>query len=87
MGRRERDPIERLRSALLRDGRFTPEEVDAIDREVDEEVQAAFVHGMDGMLWECAAIAVAGTVLALVFLPGRAAATATPPPEPARVGG
>jgi hypothetical protein len=53
-----------------------------------EEVRAAFVAGMDGMLWACAAIAVAGMVLALVFLPGRAAPTATPPPpEPARVGG
>ena len=52
-----------------------------------DSVQAAFVHGMDGMLWVCAAIAVAGMVLALVFLPGRAAAAATPPPEPARVGG
>jgi DHA2 family multidrug resistance protein-like MFS transporter len=52
-----------------------------------DEVQAAFVHGMDGMLWVCAAIAVAGIVLALVFLPGRAAAATTPPPEPARVGG
>jgi hypothetical protein len=39
------------------------------------------------MLWACAAIAVAGMVLALVFLPGRAAPAATPPPEPARVGG
>jgi hypothetical protein len=28
---------------------------------------------------------VAGMVLALVFLPGRAAAKATPPPEPARL--
>ena len=53
-----------------------------------EEVRTAFVAGMDGMLWACAAIAVAGMVLALVFLPGRAAPTATPPPpEPARVGG
>jgi hypothetical protein len=52
-----------------------------------DSVQAAFVHGMDGMLWVCAAIAVAGMVLALIFLPGRAAAAATPPSEPARVGG
>lgn len=52
-----------------------------------DSVQAAFVHGMDGMLWVCAAIAVVGMVLALIFLPGRAAAAATPPPEPARVGG
>jgi MFS transporter, DHA2 family, multidrug resistance protein len=52
-----------------------------------DAVRAAFVEGMDGMLWVCAALAVAGMVLALVFLPGRAAAAATPPPEPARVGG
>ena len=48
-------------------------------------VRTAFVAGMDGMLWACAAIAVAGMVLALAFLPGRAAAKATPPPEPARL--
>jgi DHA2 family multidrug resistance protein-like MFS transporter len=47
-----------------------------------DSVQAAFVHGMDGMLWVCAAVAVAGMVLALVLLPGRAAAPATPA-EPA----
>jgi DHA2 family multidrug resistance protein-like MFS transporter len=52
-----------------------------------DSVRTAFVAGMDGMLWACAAIAVAGMVLALIFLPGRAAPTATPPPEPARVGG
>jgi DHA2 family multidrug resistance protein-like MFS transporter len=38
-------------------------------------VRAAFVAGMDVMLVACAAIAVAGVVLALVFLPGR---TSTP---------
>jgi hypothetical protein len=32
------------------------------------------VDGMDVMLWVCAAIAVAGVALALIFLPGRAAA-------------
>jgi MFS transporter, DHA2 family, multidrug resistance protein len=37
-------------------------------------VRAAFVDGMDAMLWGCAAIAAAGMVLALVLLPGRAAA-------------
>jgi MFS transporter, DHA2 family, multidrug resistance protein len=47
-----------------------------------DSVRAAFVAGMDGMLWVCAAIAVAGIVLALVFLPGRAAA-AEMPAEPA----
>lgn len=39
-------------------------------------VRAAFVDGMGVMLWVCAAIAVAGVVLALIFLPGRTAATA-----------
>jgi hypothetical protein len=49
-------------------------------------VRSAFVAGMDGMLWVCVAIAVAGMVLALVFLPGRATPAATPPPpEPARL--
>jgi DHA2 family multidrug resistance protein-like MFS transporter len=38
--------------------------------------QAAFVHGMDVMLWVCGGIAVAGIVLALAFLPNRAPATA-----------
>jgi Na+/melibiose symporter-like transporter len=47
-----------------------------------DSVRAAFVDGMDVMLWVCAAIAVAGVVLALRFLPGRAAAAATPA-EPA----
>jgi MFS transporter, DHA2 family, multidrug resistance protein len=47
-----------------------------------DSARAAFVAGMDVMLWVCAAIAVAGVVLALVFLPGRATAAATPA-EPA----
>jgi MFS transporter, DHA2 family, multidrug resistance protein len=47
-----------------------------------DSVRAAFVDGMDVMLWVCAAIAVAGIVLALVFLPGRAAAAGMPT-EPA----
>jgi DHA2 family multidrug resistance protein-like MFS transporter len=46
-------------------------------------VRAAFVAGMDLMLWACAAIAVAGIVLALVFLPGRTAAATTTEDEPA----
>jgi len=46
-------------------------------------VRTAFVDGMDVMLWVCAAIAVAGIVLALVFLPGRAAAAAATQAEPA----
>jgi hypothetical protein len=39
------------------------------------------VHGMDGMLWACAGIAVAAGLLAVAFLPGRpgpAAAAAGP---------
>ena len=47
-----------------------------------DSVRAAFVDGMDVMLWVCAAIAVAGVVLALVFLPGRTAAGRRPEPEP-----
>jgi DHA2 family multidrug resistance protein-like MFS transporter len=46
-------------------------------------VRAAFVDGMDVMLWVCVAIAVAGVLLALVFLPGRAAAATTTEAEPA----
>jgi MFS transporter, DHA2 family, multidrug resistance protein len=46
-------------------------------------VRAAFVDGMDVMLWVCAAIAVAGLVLALIFLPGRTAAAAATKAEPA----
>jgi MFS transporter, DHA2 family, multidrug resistance protein len=46
-------------------------------------VRAAFVDGVDVMLWVCAAIAVAGLVLALVFLPWRATPAAAPEPEPA----
>jgi hypothetical protein len=43
--------------------------------------RAAFVDGMDVMLWVCAAIALAGVVLALIFLPGRAAAAAEVSPS------
>ena len=50
-------------------------------------VRAAFVDGMDVMLWVCVAIAVAGVVLALVFLPGRTAAGARPQDEPAPLEG
>jgi DHA2 family multidrug resistance protein-like MFS transporter len=35
-------------------------------------VRAAFVDGMDAMLWVCGGAAVAGVVLALAFLPRRA---------------
>jgi MFS transporter, DHA2 family, multidrug resistance protein len=37
-----------------------------------DEVHAAFIHGMDIMLWACGAIALTSAVLALVFLPRRA---------------
>jgi MFS transporter, DHA2 family, multidrug resistance protein len=43
-------------------------------------VQAAFTHGMDRSLVVAGAVALAGTLLALVFLPGR---TAAPPVEAA----
>jgi DHA2 family multidrug resistance protein-like MFS transporter len=36
-----------------------------------DAVQAAFVHAMDVMLWVCAGVAIAGVVLALLFLPYR----------------
>jgi DHA2 family multidrug resistance protein-like MFS transporter len=48
-----------------------------------DSVRGAFVDGMDVMLWVCVAIAVAGVVLALVFLPGRTAAAARQEAEPA----
>jgi MFS transporter, DHA2 family, multidrug resistance protein len=35
------------------------------------EVQTAFVHGMDAMLWVCGGIALASAILALLFLPRR----------------
>jgi MFS transporter, DHA2 family, multidrug resistance protein len=44
-----------------------------------ESVRAAFVHGMDAMLLACAGTAVAGVVLAVVFLPRRAAPVGPPP--------
>ena len=40
-------------------------------------VRSAFVHGMDAMLWVSVGVAVAGIVLALLFLPWRATAAAT----------
>jgi MFS transporter, DHA2 family, multidrug resistance protein len=44
-------------------------------------VRSAFIHGMDIMLWTCAAIAVVSALLALAFLPRRSspAAPAAPP--------
>jgi len=37
-----------------------------------DEVRAAFIHGMDVMLWTCGGIALVSALLALAFLPGRA---------------
>ena len=42
-----------------------------------DQVRSAFVHGIDAMLWASAGLAVAGIVLALLFLPWRATAAAT----------
>ncbi len=39
-------------------------------------VRAAFVHGMDTMLWWSGALAAAGAILSLIFLPGRRATRA-----------
>src|SRR6266511_1925573 len=38
-----------------------------------DSVRAAFVHGMDAMLWVCGGVAVLGLVLSLAFLPRSAA--------------
>jgi DHA2 family multidrug resistance protein-like MFS transporter len=49
------------------------------------DVDVAFVHGLDVMLWCCAGIALAAALLALAFLPRRAGtpaeAAARPAPE------
>jgi hypothetical protein len=52
-------------------------------------VSAAFVHGLDVMLWCCAAIALAAALLALAFLPRQAGVPAAdvPAAEPASVAG
>jgi MFS transporter, DHA2 family, multidrug resistance protein len=47
-----------------------------------DSVRAAFVHGMDLMLWACGGIALLSAALALIFLPGQSAGTETGP-EPA----
>jgi MFS transporter, DHA2 family, multidrug resistance protein len=39
-----------------------------------QDVETAFVHGLDVMLWCCAAIALAAALLALAFLPRQAGA-------------
>jgi hypothetical protein len=41
------------------------------------EVRSAFTHGIDSMLWVSAGLAVAGVILALLFLPWRATSAAT----------
>jgi DHA2 family multidrug resistance protein-like MFS transporter len=54
------------------------------------DVRAAFVHGMDDMLWACGAVAVVGLVVGVSFLPGRADPARSDPggteQERARVG-
>ena len=53
-----------------------------------DQVRSAFVHGIDAMLWASAGLAVAGIVLALLFLPWRATPAATAASaEQARQGG
>ena len=43
-----------------------------------DDVRSAFIHGMDIMLWTCGGIALASALLALAFLPRRAASSAEP---------
>ena len=38
-----------------------------------DSVRAAFVHGMDTMLWTCGGIALAAALLGIMFLPRRPA--------------
>jgi EmrB/QacA subfamily drug resistance transporter len=45
-------------------------------------VRAAFVHGIDSMLWVSAGLAVLAVILAAAFLPWRATAAAGPPAGP-----
>lgn len=52
-----------------------------------DQVRSAFVHGIDAMLWVSAGLAVAGIVLALLFLPWRATAAATGTASKVRQGG
>ena len=40
-----------------------------------DSVQSSFVHGMDAMMWVCVAGGLLGTVLAAIYLPGRAGET------------
>jgi hypothetical protein len=50
------------------------------------DVDVAFAHGLDVMLWCCAGIALAAALLALAFLPRRADALAGAPDPPAAPG-
>ena len=51
-----------------------------------EQVRAAFTHGMGDLLWVSTGLAVAGIVLALVFLPWRATAAPQAAAGPATAG-
>jgi hypothetical protein len=44
-------------------------------------VRAAFVHGMDVMLWTCAGTAIATAALALAFLPRHSGPVGAGPAE------
>jgi MFS transporter, DHA2 family, multidrug resistance protein len=50
------------------------------------DVRGAFVHGLDIMLWVCAAVAFASAVLGLAFLSGRAGPADEAAEAPARAG-
>jgi hypothetical protein len=50
-----------------------------------ESVRAAFVHGIDSMLWLSAGLAVLAVILAAVFLPWRATAAGDTPAGPLEV--
>jgi MFS family permease len=51
-----------------------------------DSVRSAFVHGMDIMLWTCGGIALTSALLALAFLPRRAASAPVTGAEAAPVG-
>ncbi len=46
-----------------------------------DSVRAAFVHGMDVMLWACGGIALTSALLALAFLPRKASPGPVDPTE------
>jgi MFS transporter, DHA2 family, multidrug resistance protein len=52
-----------------------------------DQVRSAFVHGIDAMLWVSVGLAVAGIVLALLFLPWRATTETAAGAEEVREGG